>query len=121
MSETVHVKGKLLRLFSDKITAEEGGRILFELIGGASLDREDCYKDWLEEEFYKKIHIQGDRIYVVSQEQYIDNNDDIAVATGDTDGIIDFELRYYNGGASFSEVLDEALTKKEKLDSENGR
>jgi hypothetical protein len=49
-------------------------------------------------------------LYELTKEEH-DPEEDIIKAINNTDGTIEYELRYYNGGAGFSECLDAALDK----------
>lgn len=43
----------------------------------------------------------------------IDPDDDIFNATQNLDGTIDFHVMYYNGGCSFNEAIEEAISNME--------
>lgn len=68
----------------------------------------DSYREKLEDEGYRKYFITDAAVYEVEAEEK-DPDDDIFRATKNEDGSIDFEVKYYNGGCSFNEALDEAI------------
>lgn len=88
MSETVHYKGKLIPT----------GKTLKEFDPETS----DIYDHYLH-----AVEIDG-MVYVVKKKD-IDPDGDILRSTKNEDGTIDFEVRYYNGGCSFNEAIEEAL------------
>jgi len=90
MSEMEYNKGKLIPIYVDtehftdedyEMYTENG----FELIDG--------------------------EIYQVDWENRAEDLDEIARATVNSDGTIDFETHHYNGGAHWTEVVEYALKK----------
>jgi hypothetical protein len=71
-------------------------------------DYYESYQEMFESEFYKKYVIYNDMIYKVEAKQ-TDPYGDIFVANKNSDGTINFEVQYYNGGCGFSEAIDIAL------------
>ena len=101
MSEDVHYKGKL----------KPTGKTVEEFLSDVEIpDNYDDATEYFEDTFYKNAHVVNDQVYIVEMKD-IDPCSGIANASKNDDGSIDFELKYYNGGASFSEVLDEAVDK----------
>jgi hypothetical protein len=108
MSEVVHYKGKLTQVPVD-ITNDETFKDLCIKEGYIN----DCYDSWEEcllEEGCEKYLIVGDKLFVAEYES-IDLDDEIIQATDNKDGSYTFEVKYYNGGCSFSEAIEEALDK----------
>jgi len=89
MSDTVHYKGKLTPT----------GKTLKEFDGEAG-DIFDYYE--------RAVEIEG-MVYTV-EKKVLDPCDDIFLSTKNDDGTIDFEIKYYNGGCSFDEAIETALT-----------
>lgn len=88
MSETVYYKGKLIPT----------GKTLVEFDSNA----EDIYDHYLD-----AVEIDG-MIYTV-EKRYADPYEDIFNSTKNEDGTIDFEVKYYNGGCSFNEAIEQAI------------
>ena len=101
MSETEHVRGKLIP--TNKTTQEFIGDIEFYSYHSNA-------KEYFEDEFYEKaVEIDG-KIFIVDKKE-IDPYEDIFESKLNDDGSIDFELRYYSGGCGFGEAIDCALEK----------
>lgn len=49
------------------------------------------------------------KMYKILKDTNIDPDNYICTAIKDEDGDIDYELRYYNGGTDYSEMLEKAL------------
>lgn len=110
MSETVHYRGKAIKLEDDYLTTlgisrkilGERGR-LTEIDAGQEIQ-------YLCEEYPKEFFQYGQCVYKLEYES-LDADDDIIKARELADGSIEFELRFYNGGAGFEECLEEAFEK----------
>lgn len=111
MSETVHYKGTAIRVHqpNDKNLIQVAEDILKE----RNIKIEDYYEnaieclcDELSDEYF--FYPKHQYLYAITKEHH-DPNDDIIEADVDENGEIQYELRYYNGGAGFSECLEEAL------------
>lgn len=115
MSETVHYKGianlvdipdgKTLVQVAEDILKEKDP--LYELPANYDNDLEYLTYTYYEEYFY---HPTGNALYRITKNS-IDPYDDIIKATRRDNGEIEYELRYYNGGAGFEECLEEAMDK----------
>lgn len=88
MSEDVHYKGKLTPT----------GKTLKEFDPGA-----ECITD---NHYYNAVEIDG-QIFTVEKVEI--SNSECFNSTENEDGTIDFEVKYYNGGCSFNEAIEEAL------------
>lgn len=107
---------KIGRLIPVKICDSiEGTCYLITIKEGWKRDREfhESYRDVVNDEGYGKYHIINDKIYLVEYEVN-DPYRDIMEANKNPDGTIDFTLKYYNGGCSFGEALDVAISKMEE-------
>ncbi len=105
MSEMEHHKGELLL-----ITFEKNGLSFKEKLGilEASYDMEgfDPTSTWSSIDL---VWFKGN-FYSIEREN-IDPSDDIMTATIVNSEVIKFETRFYNGGAHFSECIEQALNK----------
>jgi hypothetical protein len=102
MSETEHIKGKLIPT----------GKTVIEFIGDVKFktwhsDADDYFMDEYHE---KAVEINGE-VYIVESIN-IEPYEDIFNSNKNDDGTIDFEVKYYNGGCGFNEAIEEALGKK---------
>ena len=105
MSDTEHRIGTLFPItISEDI--EISAQFLLEIMGH-SRDNEqyDSAIHQLEDTGHRKLHITENVIYFIKYES-IDPSSDILKAKKSDNGLIDFEVKYYNGGCSFSEALD---------------
>lgn len=69
----------------------------------------DNYLEWLVESGEHYVNADNTAIYVVQKEK-IDAYDDIMTAIKGDDESISFEVKYYNGGCSFGEALDNSIS-----------
>lgn len=110
MSETEHLIGKLIPVRVDEDVELVAADTLVEL----NEPRSKWYKtalDQLESDGYKKYVVMDGRIYKVEAKSE-DPESDIFRATRNADGSFDFEVRYYNGGCSFTEAVERAIAKE---------
>jgi len=108
MSETVHYIGKLTLVPIEGDIQNIAKMILQK--EGWSLEGYNDFLEALEDWSYKKYIIYNENIYKVDMKES-DPYSNMAIATKKEDGTIDFEVRYYNGGCSFSEAIEDALRK----------
>ena len=107
MSETVHYRGKAIKLEDLYLTtAGIASKILNERGKSNYITGQEI--DYLCEEYYKEFFHYGQNLYKLEYES-LDADGDIIKAHELADGTIDFELRFYNGGAGFEECLEEAF------------
>ena len=111
MSETVHYKGKAV-LISQGEQAEIDAKIILAEKGKErdsyySTNIEYLVGDYYQEYFYDK---KTKGLYNIEYEEH-ELDQEIIRAEEKEDGSIEFELRYYNGGAGFDECLQEAFNK----------
>lgn len=105
MSEMVHYKGTLLPV--DKI-GNETLEDQCKRISGREKEGYDTYAEVLLDYEYKNYVVHNDILYRVSKRE-IANDSDVFNATRHENGLIDFEVLYYNGGCSFDEAIGYAL------------
>ena len=117
MSETEHWVGKLVPVLCyDDSDLEEQCKFICEGRGLTELDSYyESYQEYLEDQYYEEYYIGNNIIYEVKRKE-IDPYDDIHNAVKMPDGSIAFEIRWYNGGASYRELLDVAL---DEMENEN--
>ncbi len=105
MSDTEHNKGTLTPVEMIGGIESAAKRILQK--EGWDAD-EDTYMEALENYGYRKyVHLNG-VIYKVDNKS-VDVDMDIFNATKNDDGTISYETKFYNGGCSFDEALEEAM------------
>ena len=113
MSETVHYRGTAKRVDLQGLTNEEFAQ---KFIKNNNREVPDYYKTateylvstWDKEYFF---YPRNQTLYKITRDD-IDLDDEIIKAEFDStcEGI-NYELRYYNGGAGFEECLEEAFDK----------
>lgn len=106
MSETEHVKGKLIP-FITGTDLESACKLFADKLGKYDLYGYDTYQEWLSDEYYREYFLKGNTVYEIVSED-VENSDHILIANKQDDGVILFELRYHNGGCSFDEALSSA-------------
>jgi hypothetical protein len=105
MSRIEHWIGTLYRIkFAEEITYPEKIRLL----------EKDYDLDGLQTDIPISTNYDEDLVYYYGEFYAVDKgeadpNDDIIRAERDNQDVIQFELKFYNGGVGFSECLEEAL------------
>ena len=116
MSETVHYTGKIkpvtipigidlntyAKQLCEELNIKEDNYWLKHSNGN--------YIDLLTENREDYIYVKNVLYLVLTQAEH-DLEDEIARITVNSDGTYDYEVRYYNGGAGFDEMLTECLQK----------
>jgi len=113
MSETVHYRGKAIRLEDPYLTPLGIARKILEDKGKITEVEDGSEIEYLCENYYHDYFFHGQALYKLDYES-LDADDDIIKANKLPDGTIEFELRFYNGGAGFEECLEEAFDKLSK-------
>ena len=113
MSETVYYKGFATKIEhpNDKTAIDAAKKILKQ----RDVEIEDYYSNALEclcDNFYKEFfyHPKTDTLYQLDNTKH-EPDEEIIRAHKNKDGVIEYELRYYNGGAGFEECLEKAFDK----------
>lgn len=113
MSETVHYTGKikLIERLPNETLEEQCKRIAMK----HGIQEIPKYSDsWCETICYdldgEGYVLLEDEIYEVLERDYHDLEDDIFEAHENSDGTIEYNVLYYNGGCGFSEALEYALS-----------
>lgn len=116
MSETVHYKGILTEVLPNE--GEDIQDIAKRILDHHNEEVEDYYKDALEclmDRFYQGYVVIDDKIYEVLKKD-IDPDKDLFNAFMHSDGTIEFEVKYYDGGCGFDEAIDHAV---DNIEEEN--
>ena len=113
MSETVHYKGKAMKIAQGEKAEIKAKNICRVREVKKSWDTYiESLCDWLYEEYF--YHDKTETLYSVSYTEHDLDEEIITAKETDIPDEIEFELRFYNGGAGFSECLEEAMDKLEK-------
>jgi len=112
MSEYEHIVGKLIPCDQsiESVCREE--------YGCTEEDLDEYCNTWsalLQDVGYRNHYVIGDKVYSI-EGNYVESDGDIFRATKATDNSIAFEVRYYNGGCSFTDAIEIALAKMSKND-----
>jgi len=115
MSDIVHYRGILYEVHpQNNETIQETAERLFNEGGHKVSDySKEFYRgDWVRTlcAYAENYFLFNYKLYIIKKEE-LDPNDDIISASFNEDGSIDFELKYYNGGASMQEALESAMKK----------
>lgn len=113
MSETVHYRGIATKI------EQPIGKTLIDVAKDILTERNkkiasyydnpiECLCDTYYKEFF--YHPKTQTLYKLDNHE-CDPYDDIIMAVSKENGIINYELRYYNGGVGFIECLEEAFDK----------
>lgn len=110
MSEQVLYIGKLKKIcFSDTVSLEEKCRIICEREGVAELSEDyDSWYECLNEEFYDKYFIYKNNFFGILSKENMQYTS-FCTVTNEDYGVYNFVTSYYNGGASFGEMIEEGL------------
>ncbi len=111
MSEMVRYTGKL-RLkekLPNETLEEQCKRILREHNYFELQDYCDSWKEMLYDELYERYVVYNNEVYEVIEKNYRDFCDSSFEAYKNDDGIINYQVVYYNGGCGFTEAIEEAL------------
>lgn len=111
MSETEHRRGTIREITGyDNLADFCTGLMTLEEIDPFY----DTALEYLESGEHEKWLVVGDKVYEILESKSYPEDDEIIEAVKNKDGTINYEVRWYNGGASFSEVLGQAFNKLKK-------
>jgi len=68
----------------------------------------ESYKEMYEDKYYGECVIYNNLVYEINSRK-ADPYDDIFIANKNSDGSINFEVQYYNGGCGFGNAIEIAL------------
>lgn len=112
MSETVHYRGRLILV---AIGLEGSKEYAMNILSERNKAVDDYYKgnviECLCDEYYEEFffHQKTQDLYKIESKNNVHVYEDIIEAKRISYGVIEYELKYYNGGAGFSECMEEAL------------
>ncbi len=118
MSETVHYRGTAKRVDLKGLTNEEFAQNYLEennleIKISYYENALECLVDQLWEKFF--FYPRNQSLYKLTTEEIGIDDDIIKAEFDNTCEGINYELRFYNGGAGFDECLEEAFDKIVKL------
>jgi hypothetical protein len=110
MSETVYYKGTAIEIKPKGKTLND---VAENILKNQNKEIPSYYSNAIEclcDEYYNEyfFHEKTQKLYKLDTDGYEDDGD-IIRASKNEDESISFELRFYNGGASFDECLEEAF------------
>jgi hypothetical protein len=114
MSETVHYRGRAIKV---AVGLEGSKEYAMSVLRERNKAVDDYYKgnviECLCDNYYEEFffHPKTNNIYKIESKNDVDIYDDIIDAKIIDEGVIEYELKYYNGGAGFTECLEEAFNK----------
>lgn len=112
MSQTVHYKGILKRI--ERLDNEDLESCCKRLCNRDCLPSYyDNYQELLTDEYYNKYVILDHNVYSI-EEMNDYEDEDIFELDKISDDKYSFTLKYYNGGCSFDEAIEEAFEKMKK-------
>lgn len=114
MSETECNTGKLIPV--SLLEGETNEQYAFNLLGGKKDEYNKTYLDQLLDDGYREWYLYKGVLYRVENDRDVDSGD-IFQATRNADGSINYVLQYYNGGCSFTEAMDNALSTLPELEA----
>lgn len=108
MSDMVHYKGTLTIV--EKLEGETLEEQCKRILGSVELKKYcKSYVEMLLGESYRQYIIYQNDLYEVFNITDIDPHDSIFIAHKIDDKLINYEVRYYNGGCDFNEAIETAL------------
>ena len=113
MSETVHYKGVATKI--EQPNNQTLIDVAKDILKERNKEIDDYYDNAIEcltQEFYNEFfyYPKTQTLYSITKTDH-DLEEEIIKAEPKEDGTIEYELRYYNGGAGFEECMEEAFDK----------
>ena len=114
MSETVHYRGRAIKV---AVGLEGSKRYAISILKERNKPVDDYYNgnviECLCDNYYEEFffHPKTNNLYKIESKNYVDVYDDIIEAKKIDENVIEYELKYYNGGAGFIECMEEAFDK----------
>ncbi len=106
MSDTERNTGKLIPI--SLLEGETNEQYAFNVLGGKKEEYNATFLEELLDKEYKKWFLYDGILYKVENERSLDD-DDVFHANKNSDGTINYVLRFYNGGCGFTEAMETAL------------
>jgi len=107
MSDMEAHKGKLVPMNLEGDTLEERAKDACSQLNIESTGAHETWLECLHDRGYRKVYIRGNLIYEIKDTEL--DASGFSEAEANNDGTINYSMLYYNGGASFDEVLDDAV------------
>ena len=102
MSETEHHVGKL----------KPTGRSVDHYVSDCDIpDYYESKQEYFDDVFTEKAYSISGMVYEVETKNV--EGEDVAISKVNSDGTIDFQVRFYNGSCSFNEAIEDALNNKQ--------
>lgn len=117
MSDMESHTGKLIPMVLNGVSMEERFEDACNKLGYKFNEKlHDSWEECFKENCYRDAHVIGDVIYKVEDEELDPYG--FATASRNEDGSINYNMMYYNGGASFTEALDGCIEYMERQDND---
>ena len=114
MSEMEAHKGKLIPILNlPGTSAEDDAKEICRRLGIAMPHYYDNWVETLDDEGYRKVVYRNGVWYSIQGERK-DEIGEFVEGHKNADGTYNYYVYYYNGGASLTEVLEEAMEKADK-------
>ena len=97
----IDMKGKTLEDFTKELSGKD-------TLPGWYDDWEEFFRDEFRKTYY--FHDATGKMYSINDRE-IEENTEIIRATRKSANIIEYELKWYNGGAGMNECMDEAINR----------
>ena len=112
MSHTEYHTGKAKKIVKKEgQTVEEIAKQIVEELHIKREDYQDTYVESLLEEKYEEYVIVDDEIYEIFDDRELDLDDNIYNAEKQDDGIIKYNVMFYNGSCPLSKAVELAIKK----------
>ena len=112
MSETEHLKGKLKLVDIVGNTIELTCMMALQSQGidpDPKWNTDRPFETQLMDQCYEDYIVFRDQLFKVIYVKHVDDEYDIFKAKVNLDNTVNFEVKYYNGGCSFEEAVNNAL------------
>lgn len=115
MSEYVRYKGKIKPLGNVLDLEDFAEKCLRECLSEERYSKLENYYntkvEFLADECYKSFLISHGVLYEILEKKDLSCEYDMFEATELSDGTVEYQVMYYNGGCGFSEAIEEALNR----------
>ncbi len=111
MSQTEHHIGKLTEVSKQENETTEQLMLRILLENNKETELPSWYEDtkeWFNGELSEIYYYHNNKVYKIEDREFEDDSD-IIEANLKPDNTIEYQIKFYNGGASFNECLEEAL------------
>jgi hypothetical protein len=114
MSETVHYRGRVIKV---AVGLEDSKEYAISALRERNKTLEDYYNgnviNCLCDNYYNEFffHSKTNNLYKIESKNKVNVYGEIIEAKIIKEGVIEYELKYHNGGAGFSECMEEAFDK----------